>query len=471
MGPFVTTNRLRGTLLAVALCGCLAGCHPEPEPVFVLESDPNILVLVIDALRPDHVGNLGYRHDTTPTLDALASHGITFTDNTSPSSYTRASVPSIFTGVFPSVHGVLTQGKEVEVLSDGFTTLAELLQTRGYATAAFMPNPSLSRTFNFDQGFDLYDDTILLRAHDGARRNRLETARKIHRSALEWLDSKPADRFFLYLHYRDVHGPYLPPPPYDEMFWDEDGEHRTLTAREVRALPRYLRRANDGGVLEYYVSQYDGEIRYTDDRIGEFLTQLGARGLLENTVIIVTSDHGESFLEHGKWNHGTGLYQEEIHTPLLLVLPGSRLAGSRIASPVQTHDLHPTILDMLHLPKSPDAQGRSLVEPMAGKADADRPVFSEGRFPGQPLLGSVRIGRWKVIYDPQTKEAELYDLRADPGEQHDLAQGEPRRVEELVERLEAFWKRNAQLGPPTAEAPAGLDEETLEALKALGYVR
>ena len=176
------------------------------------QSDPNILVLVIDALRPDHVGNLGYRQNTTPTLDALASRGITFTDNTSPSSYTRATVPSIFTGVFPSVHGVLTQGKERQVVSDEFTTLAELLQTRGYATAAFMPNPSLSRAFNFDQGFDLYDDSILLRAHDGTRSSEYETARKIHRSALEWLDSTPADRFFLYLHYRDVHGPYLPPP-------------------------------------------------------------------------------------------------------------------------------------------------------------------------------------------------------------------------------------------------------------------
>ena len=437
------------------------------------QSDPNILVLVIDALRPDHVGNLGYGHDTTPTLDALAARGITFTDNTSPSSYTRASVPSIFTGVFPSVHGVLALGREVTVLSDGFTTLAELLQTRGYATAAFMPNGSLRRPFNFDQGFDLYDDSVLLRAHDGTRWSEYETARKIHRSALEWLDSKPADRFFLYLHYRDVHGPYLPPPPYDEMFWDEDGEHRKLKAREVRAMPSYLKRANDHGVLEYYVSQYDGEIRYTDDRIGEFLTQLEARGSLKNTVIIVTSDHGESFLEHGTWNHGTGLYQEEIHTPLLLVLPGSKLAGSRIASPVQTHDLYPTILDLLHLPKSPDLQGRSLVEPMEGRADADRPVFSEGRFRRRhhALLGSIRIGRWKLIYNQKTEEAELYDLRADPGERRDLAQGEPRRVEELVERLEAFWKRNAQLGPPTAEAPAGLDEETLEALEALGYIR
>ena len=272
------------------------------------------------------------------------------------------------------------------MLSDGFTTLAELLQTRGYATAAFMPNPSLSRTFNFDQGFDLYDDTILLRAHDGARRNRLETARKIHRSALEWLDSKPADRFFLYLHYRDVHGPYLPPPPYDEMFWDEDGEHRTLTAREVRALPRYLRRANDGGVLEYYVSQYDGEIRYTDDRIGEFLTQLGARGLLENTVIIVTSDHGESFLEHGKWNHGTGLYQEEIHTPLLP--RASWIAARGEPDRIPGADARPAPHDPRHAPSTE-------VSRRAGK----KPGRADG---GQGGRGPARVQRGEV---PRTTAA------------------------------------------------------------------
>ncbi len=231
------------------------------------------------------------------------------------------------------------------------------------------------------------------------------------------------------------------------------------------------RRARNGNRPNGKGAQYDGEIRYTDDRIGAFLTQLEVRGLLENTVIIVTSDHGESFLEHGTWSHGTGLYQEEIHTPLLLLLPGSRLAGSQIASPVQTHDLYPTILDMLRLPRSPDLQGRSLLETMEGRTDGDRSVFSEGRFPGQPMLGSIRIGRWKLIYDTRTEEAELYDLRADPGERRDLADGEPLKVEELVGRLEAFWKRNAQLAPPTAEAPLGLDEATLENLKTLGYIR
>ena len=441
------------------------GCGQKPEP-----KDPNVLFLVIDALRPDHVGYLGYEKDTTPTLDELASRGITFTDNTSPSSYTRASVPSIFTAMFPSVHGVLTQGKEREVLSDSFDTMAEILKGRGYATAAFMPNPSLSKVFHFDQGFDLYDEELLFYGPDRTEQGKFETATKIHRRALEWLDSKKEDPFFLYLHYRDVHGPYLPPPSYSKMFWDDEGDHRKLSKAEYQRLPKYLRRKHDHGVLEYYVSQYDAEIRYTDDRIGEFLSQLEARGLLENTVIVVTSDHGESFLEHGRWNHGTGLYQEEIHTPLLLVLPGSKLAGSRITDPVQTHDLYPTVFDLIDLPKPPDLQATSLFEAIEGRANPDRPIFSEGRFSGQRLLGSVRVGGWKLIYDRYGERAELYDLQQDPEERRDLAQSEPQRVEDLVQRLDAFWERAAQLAPPASAALEDLDGETADALRALGYI-
>ena len=182
----MTTSGFRRTILAVAFCVCLAGCHEERDLGFPpLESEPNFLFLVIDALRPDHIGYLGYRQDTTPTLDDLASRGITFTDNTSPSSYTRASVPSIFTSVFPSAHGVLTQSKKVEVLSDSFTTLAELLAAHGYATAAFMPNPSLRKMFDFGQGFDLYDDDLLFRGPDRSRRSKFETAIKIHRRGVK----------------------------------------------------------------------------------------------------------------------------------------------------------------------------------------------------------------------------------------------------------------------------------------------
>jgi arylsulfatase A-like enzyme len=235
-------------------------------------------------------------------------------------------------------------------------------------------------------------------------------------------------------------------------------------------VPEYLRLDDDHGALDYDLSQYDGEVRYTDEEIAVFLSELETRGLLENTVIVVTSDHGESFLEHGRWNHGTGLHREEIHTPLLLVFPDARHAGTRHSSPVQTHDLYPTILDILGLPKSPELQGRSLGEAIGGAADPERPIFSEGRFRSLSLVGSVRVGAWKLIYDPKEKKAELYDVQRDPEERHDLARREPQRVRALVRQLEAFWERNAQLAPAELDEPDDLSPATVDDLRRLGYL-
>src|SRR5688572_20885663 len=254
------------TLLLVACAAWPLGCQPQ--------RDPNILILVIDALRPDHLGCYAYARPTSPALDALARRGVLFADATSPSSYTRAAVPSIFASVHPAAHGVFSQGPQVEVLSDEYTTLAETLKARGYRTAAFMPNPSLHRSFNFVQGFDLYDDNILM--GQGPAHEAQETARKINGRALRWLRgarSDPAKPFFAYLHYRDVHGPYVPAPPYDRMF-PTIGAGRQLTPAQYRSQPLDIRRPRRYRDLDSYINQYDGEIRYTDDRLAEFLGTL-----------------------------------------------------------------------------------------------------------------------------------------------------------------------------------------------------
>ena len=456
--------RVRLWIVALATVSAMPACAPEPA------GDPNVLFLVIDALRPRHVSGLGYQRKTTPNLDELMKEGVVFSDATSPSSYTRAAVPSIFVSVMPTEHRVRTQGDAVDPLPDHYTTLAELLKERGYATAAFMPNPSLDRAYNFDQGFDHYDDDFQLGRPGTTRSEGNETARRIRKRSLAWLDEQDRQPWFLYLHYRDVHGPYVPPPPYHEAFWDPDGPKTPITEAQAEARHRYLDLRRGEQVLEFYLSQYDGEILYTDHQIQKLLDRLDDRGMLENTLIVVTADHGESFLEHGTWDHGTGLYQEELHVPLYLIVPGERgegWRGRRIDVPVQTSDLLPTLVELLDLPAPDGMMGPSLVEAIEGRADPERLIFADGDIGRGGWVGMIREGPWKLIHDPPRGRTELYDLSRDPGEQRDLAAAEPERAARLRERLEAQWRENearaeargaaarTTLEPDVVEGPAG----------------
>lgn len=452
---------MKNGLALLLTCGLLVlGCQPK--------RDPSVLILVVDALRPDHMGCYGYPLPTSPAMDALARRGVLFADATSLSSYTRAAVPSIFASVHPGAHGVLNQGKEVEVLSDEYVTLAEILKARGYATAAFAPNPSLNRAFNFDQGFDLYDDDFQIGVR-GAQE--FETARRINERMLAWLRSNKEKPFFAYLHYRDVHAPYVPPAPYDKMF-DKPGEGRKLTEAEYKSHPPDMRKPHRFRDLDTYVELYDGEIRYTDDHLGRFLETLSKEGFLENTVIFLTADHGESFLEHRSWTHGSGLYEELTRVPLLMVLPGEEQKGRRVTEPVQTTDIYPTVLELLDAESPSQVQGRSLL----GDLDAKRPVFSEALVSrrhrpwnfGQMI--SVRSGGWKLIYNRWGRSGELYNLAQDPGETQDLVDLHPEKARELLRMISAQDKENAQRNH-RVEGTEELSEDVVEGLKSLGYIR
>ncbi len=458
-------SELKARLALLLACAVwLFGCQAK--------RDPNVLILVIDALRPDHLGCYGYAPDTSPTINALAKRGVLFEDATSLSSYTRASVPSIFTSVHPGAHGVLSQGKKVEILSDEYKTLAETLKERDYATAAFTPNPSLQRAFNFDQGFDLYDDSFQL---DVKGNQEFETARRINERTLRWLEANREKPFFAYLHYRDVHAPYVPPPPYDRMF-DKPGAGRPLTEGEYKTQPPDIRKPRRFRDLDSYVEQYDGEIRYTDDHLAKLLEALSKDGRLENTMIFLTADHGESFLEHGSWTHGSGLYEELARVPLILVLPGDAHAGQRVQLPVQTTDIYPTVLALLKAAVPPEVQGRSLFEAIEGKADPKRPVFGEalvGRGHRPKNFGqivAVRAEGWKLIYNRWSRTSELYHLTEDPAEKRDLAEQEPERAKALLRLIAAHDRENARRSH-RVEGQEPLPEDVVEGLRALGYVR
>jgi len=451
-------------LTIAALGGALvasAACRHEPE------RPPNVLFLVIDALRADHVGAYGYGRDTTPTLDRLAAESVLFEHAYSAGSNTRASVPALLTGLYPTATGVL---KIDASLHPEVPMLPELLSRRGYATAAFVANPSLRPEIGLGRGFDVYHHEALL--DTGAPPyERFETAVRLQRQALEFLATTGDRPYFLYLHYRDVHAPYVPPPPYDRRYWDPESDSRRTDLRRLK--PRELARLGDYSrlpgpqVLEFYVAQYDGEIRYADDRIAEFLDELRRTGKLDDTIVVVTADHGESFLEHGVWDHGNDHFDEQLHVPLLVRLPHRRGAGRRIPEPVSLVDLLPTIAALTGVEAPADVEGSSLVPLIDGIGPwPDRPLFAatdDGRL-------SVRAGGWKLIYLARSRRPFLVDLVHDPGEQHDLFATRPKKARELERLLLAHL---AEAGRLQDEHPAGrqpIDSRSEAELRALGYL-
>ncbi len=425
---------------------------------------PNVILLLVDALRPDHMSVYGYERPTTPAMDRLAARGVLFTRAVSPSNKTRTTMPSLWTGLHPSRHGMFTLRDR---LPARHTTAAERLREAGYRTAAFCPNPNLDRSVGQAQGWDRYEDRGLRpEKYEGPPWERHETAAKIHERVLRWIDRDPDHPFLAWLHYRDVHGPYVPPPPYDALF--TSGSPRPLTPEERTGRNKYLNLENDGDDLNYYVDRYDGEIRYTDDRIAEFLEALRARGLAGRTVLILTADHGEAFLDHGRWNHGDTLNEEEIHVPLIIAGPG--VAPRVEERVVSTLDIFATMIDLAGLP-IPRNDGTSLVPILAGGAPGGGPgrAFAEGISREGKRQWAIREGDWKLVLDDQAGTLELYDLAADPGERRNRLAEEREVARRLLAELEAFVERMGGDLLPRAEE-AEVNEELMRRLESLGYV-
>ena len=471
LGLYPAVSKLLPLALLLAWAGVGAAASSPPDGARGRPGPPSLLVIVIDTQRADHLSSYGYARPTSPGLDALATRGARFTSAVSVSNRTGTSMASLWTGMLPSRHGVFRTG---DVLDEHFVTVAELLRVRGYRTGAWCPNPSLDRAFGHAQGWDAYDDDVLKRVADDARApwRRWETATAINERALRWIAERPEQPFFAWLHYRDVHGPYVPPPPYDEMF--PPLGTRPIAAAEAAARPVYLTLPGDGNDLQHYLGQYDGGVRYTDQRIAELLAELERRGVLERTVVVVTSDHGEAFLEHGQWNHDASLYEEEVHVPLIVVRPGG--SARVVERVVSSLDLFPTLLALAGAPV-PSSDGESLLPLLAGEDAGYRRerAYAESRAPWRRVQRAVREGRWKLIARERIaarlfgSSLELYDLASDPGEARDLAAAEPARAQAMAEELSVVLARPSAPGPAAAARPQ-IDDELERRLEALGYV-
>ncbi|MEN8163832.1 MAG: sulfatase, partial [Acidobacteriota bacterium] len=326
---------------------------PPPAP---LPDRPNVIIYLVDALRADRLGCYGYQRPTSPRLDGFAAEGILFTNAIAQSSWTKASVASIFTGVWPPAHGA--NGPE-DILPEGLPTLTERLAEAGYQTAAVIANAYVNRPFGFARGFDHF--TFL---PDGEG-----SSEAINDSIVQWLDQNPEEPFFLYVHTIDPHAPYEAPEPFQSRFAADVTDTAVGQVETVRGLvrgtveptPELARDLNN---------LYDAEVAHNDAGFGSFLDTLTARGLYENTVILFVSDHGEAFGEHGTWTHGIDLYSEVLHVPLVLRLPGGRLGGRRVDRVAQHIDILPTVLRLTGVEDTTPGRGHYLLDSSAGPRTA-----------------------------------------------------------------------------------------------------
>lgn len=411
---------------------------------------PNVLLLVIDTQRADHLSSYGYSRPTTPNLDRLASEAVRFEQAHSPSSWTLPSHASMLTGRRPREHRA---GEPMRpFLGRQFPTLPEALDQIGYATGAFVSNNVwLGRQVKLDRGFLHYDDffehgreallkPLLMRkiAWEWAPAMGVRTlseprrADSVNAAMLEWIDGLSGRPFFAFLNYMDVHGPYLATPEFEGRFHDTGEtppQHAVTlgptTDAEAAAFRARVRSNIDG---------YDSSLAYVDHEIQRLLDALEARHQLANTIVIVTSDHGESFGDHGLVHHGNSLYREQTHVPLLVRLPGG--TGKTVTEPVSLTRIPATILSLVG---QPDARfpGTALTMPAAPGAHAVTEVARRRFVPkGWPTsqggLQSVFSEHWHFITS-ETGKRELYDLAADPAESTNLVDdtGTSRAVADL----------------------------------------
>ncbi len=442
----------------------ITGAAPGPRP-------PNVIVYLVDTLRADHLGLHGHRNATSPAIDALGAEGAVFDRCRSAAAWTRPSVASLVTSLPPPAHGVTDHGLAA---SDGVVTLAEQLRRAGYLTAAFCTSSHPGISSNLQQGYDVFLEPPAItkdpglveegRDKDFTKKNSVY----LNRAVIPRLDALRDRPFFLYIHSMDPHAPYEPPPPYDTMF--ATGYQGPIGGGFEG--PGSFENASTPEELAHVRALYDGDIRGNDDHIGELIAALKERGLLDRTLVVITSDHGEEFREHGRFEHGQSLHNELLHVPLAMRLPGVVPSGKRVAAPVSGLDVMPTILEIAGLTANPDVQGRSLVPLMQGGASngpaTARPVFSWRINKSGEEQVAVEEGGLKAITGGG--KVALYDAVSDPAEEHDLAGSRGADAERLVAAGRQWLEGQRRIVVPGEQAKVAVDEEQRKWFEALGYI-
>ncbi len=455
------------SLFLIPILSLVVSCGKTPA------DRPNVLLITFESLRADKVGCYGEPLPTTPNIDLLAAEGTLYEQAYSVTSWTLSSHATLFTGLYPSAHQVI---EPRDRLQDSYVTLAEVLQGEGYETAGYVSGPFLRSAHALDQGFEAYDDSpcsvTQQAAHDDITNDKMEELL----SAFLEKDRAGDKPFFLFAYLWDPHYDFIPPSPYDTMFVPDDAEPFDVTRFEFN---RRIHTGMSPGAYQYLLSQYEGEIRCTDDMLGRLWRLMREKGIWENTIVILTADHGEEFFEHGEKGHKNNLHVESLHVPLIIKWDG-RAEPERDDRVAGLIDLFPTLVDRLSLRLESPLHGKSLTGP---PRSVDDPLFFEltTTFYGRRKDGEVqktseqwwaiRRGPFKAISVPNRHVNVLYDVSTDQEERNQVERVYPEILEELVAAL-GPWQSSMQkmAGKHGKGVPARLSNEELERLKSLGYI-
>lgn len=449
---------------------------------------PNIVLLTIDTLRPDHLGCYGHPGGLTPNLDRLAARSVRFTQAITGGSWTQAAFPVIMTSTYASMYGGC-----LKALAEGRPSPITTLTTQGYRTAGFSTSPLLSRAYGYHRGFEQFTDLVpaekdtFLRKMKGGQRllrnpathtvasllgqqtrpaKLYDSAGDLTDSVCKWL-GETGSPFFMWAHYMDVHWPY----------------HREDTLKNPTEIAQawqdlaHLHDANWNGATispaqrDHYMRLYEEALVYTDAQIGRLLDYLDHKGLTQNTVIMVLADHGEEFMEHGRWGHWEdNLYDEILRVPLLIALPGQ--TGQVVGRQVRTLDIMPTILALAGSKPTEGLMGESLVPLWTGReSDYQATVSVSEMWRDHWHIIAVRTEQFKYVWDSkQPDQSRLFDLQNDPHEMQDVSSVHPQIAAQLHSYVEERLRQMAETKPAHDAAEPKLDEAVVDRLRGLGYV-
>jgi arylsulfatase A-like enzyme len=457
----------------------------ERQPVVAAEDAPNIFIILLDAVRPDHMGIYGYERETTPHIDALAAKGTVFERAYSPSNWTRPVVASLHSSTMPSRHGVIALDR---ALPPSLPLLAQQLKRMGYQNGFVTIGVNIEPEDGYGRGVDyfyyairraalertpMYRRSLLFQFLPGARAlvrpwlrggKKLSTPEKITDQVLAWARHLEADRpAFMYVHYGGGHGPYRPPSPYNRAFTESPPQKRIAEA------PLHTARTDAPSEvdLKYRIAQYDGLILWHDFEVGRLLDELRALGRLDRAIVVIIADHGEAFGEHGVWAHGEGLFEEVARVPLILWSTQPWNKSQRLQVPVSLMDLAPTLIDLIggKVPASWD--GRSLKPWLLGeRKDVERVVFQENVATKERGL---RNAQWAYFERELGGELRQWLYRADDRRQENDVSG---RYPDLVEKFHQLVTKRAEVdkGRGAAAPLVKINPARREQLRALGYI-
>ncbi|MDF1836675.1 MAG: sulfatase [Planctomycetota bacterium] len=501
--------------LVVAFWASLSACGSEAH---AQDKKSNVLIIVLDTLRADHLSCYGYEKDTSPHLKAFADRSVVFEGAQSSAPWTAPSLISMMTSLYPDVHGV-SDNTNLTSLPQKVDTLAEVLGRRGYATAAFTEGGYAKAAFGLGQGFDLFPsnmgDEISYSAYRHAPSRLMSNTDRM----LEWLEQRtPEQPFFGFFQTYEIHAPFRAPEEFVRRYqpdFDQEQEHsdcaaaieewnanRKLSKNQLRLMQRHLlhcafvgmpelqhaqewlasgaehdvelhrsRMGEDPDLVNWVTNLYDAEIAYTDFEMQRLWRALDESGQIDNTIVIVVSDHGESLGDHEQLEHGSTLYEELLNVAFIVHAPGRGIEPARIQYPARTIDIYPTVLELLDVGSgATQLQGQSLVDVMHGKPTPAPPSFAQADAWGIDMHAVLDDG-WRLIVDNKTDAKELYHLVEDPKESNNLLLKHPDVAQRLATAIAKQRATDAKLRQRigAGQDAAEVDEATQKELQGLGY--